>query len=110
MRRAALLALAMLAAGAAPADARSCRAILDPYAGTRYEGADLKRIEATGVSCTTARRVVRGAHRKALGIAPSATGYKRFAWRGWTVRGNVRGTVDKYVAGRGENTVKWIFG
>jgi len=110
VRRAALLALAVLAAAAAPAEARDCRAILDPYAGTRYEGADLKRITATGVSCTTARRVVRGAHRKALGIAPSATGYKRFAWRGWTVRGNVRGEVDRYVAGRGENTVKWVFG
>ncbi len=100
----------MLAAAAAPAEARTCRPILDPYAGTRYEGANLERITATGVSCATARRIVRGAHRKALGIAPSATGYKRFAWRGWTVRGNVRGTVDKYVAGRGENVVKWVFG
>ena len=113
MRRAtvATLAAAALAGGAAaPAEARSCAPIRDPYAGTRYEGSDLKRITATGVSCRTARRVVRGAHRKALGLTPPPDGIRRFAWNGWTVRGDLRGSVDRYIAGRGENLVRWVFG
>ncbi len=49
---------------------RACKPIVNPYAGTRYDGSDLRRIRAVGLSCRTARRVVRGAHRKALGITP----------------------------------------
>ena len=89
--------------------ARSCRAVVNPYPGTRYDGIDLTRIRATRVSCRGARRVARGAHRKALGITPPTSGIRRFGWRGWTVTGNLRGSRDRYVAARGSKRVRWVF-
>jgi hypothetical protein len=73
MRRATAVLLAFAAAGAiAPAAdaAKSCGRIANPYPDSRYEGVDIKRIRATGVTCGTARRVARRAHRKALGLTP----------------------------------------
>jgi hypothetical protein len=98
--------------GAVSADAasvRSCRPVVNPYPDTRYEGVDLTRIRATGVSCRVARRVARRAHRKALRIAPSPDGVRRFRWRAWRVRGDVRGPNDRYLARRGGDRVRWIF-
>ena len=54
------------------ASAKSCADVANPYPGTRYEGVDLTRITAAGVTCTTARRVARGAHRRALGLPVAA--------------------------------------
>ena len=105
-----VLAAAVGPVQAAPAaETRSCRPVVDPYAGTRYEGTDLSDVRATGVSCATARRVARGAHRKALGLTPPAGGIRRFTWRGWRVRGDLRGATDRYTAVRGDKRVRWRF-
>jgi hypothetical protein len=116
MRRRAMGVLAAAAAsaalGAAPAGAgttRPCGSIANPYPGTRYEGADLRRIRATGVSCATGRRVARGAHRKALGLTPPPSGVRRFSWNGWRVTGDLRGSADRYTARRGARRVTWVF-
>jgi len=105
--------LCALVAAAAPAavaaDYGSCRPVLDPYAGTRYEGADLRGIRASNVSCVHARRVARGAHRKALGLTPPPSGVRRFSWRGWRVTGDLRGDRDRYAARRGDKRVRWTF-
>jgi hypothetical protein len=113
-RRAALalagLAAPLAIAPAAPAaTTRSCGSISNPYPGTRYAGADLSRITATGVSCRTARTVVRGAHRKALGITPSVSGIRTFTWNGWKVTGDLRPSSDRYVAMRRGARVRWRF-
>jgi hypothetical protein len=95
---------------AAPATTtRSCGSVANPYPGTRYEGVSLSRITATGVSCATARRVARGAHRKALGLTPSASGLRRFSWNGWRIAGDLRPSSDRYVATRGAARVRWRF-
>ena len=115
-RTAALVAtiacLAAVASGPAVAPAattRSCGGVRDPYPGTRYAGVDLSRITATGVSCRAARSVVRGAHRRALGITPAVSGIRTFTWNGWTVRGDLRAASDRYVATRGSTRVRWRF-
>lgn len=53
---------------------RACEPVRDPYAGTRYEGVDLSQIRALRLACPTARRVARGAHRRALEAARSEDG------------------------------------
>jgi hypothetical protein len=103
----ALLAFAHTAAGAAKTHA--CRPIQNPYPGTRYEGSDLYGIRATGVSCTTARKVVRNAHRKALGVTPLPNGIRHLSWHGWHVTGDLRPAHDRYTATRGSATVRWRF-
>ena len=97
------------AASAEGASARSCSPVVNPYPGTRYEGVDLSRIRATGVSCRTARRVARRAHHKALGITPPPSGVRHFTWRSWQVTGDLRGDSDRYVASRGAKRVRWRF-
>ena len=104
--------LSSLALGVPAADGaatRSCKPVVDPYPNTRYDGVDLSRIRATGVSCRVARRVARRAHYKALGLTPPPSGIKRFNWRGWRVTGNLRGSSDSYVAARGAKRVRWRF-
>jgi hypothetical protein len=89
---------------------RSCRPVVNPYPGTRYEGADLRGIRAAGMSCRTARRVARRAHRKALGQGVPADGVRRFRWRRWNVTGDLRGATDRYLAkARGGRRVRWLF-
>ena len=105
---------ALVAAGTqggldAEASVRSCAPIVNPYPDTRYEGADLRRIRADGVSCRRARRVARGAHHEALGITPPVSGVRRFDWRGWRVTGDLRGASDRYVAKRDGRRVRWVF-
>jgi hypothetical protein len=106
----ATLALTLALAPAAPAaESRACDPIVNPYAGTRYEGSDIRKIRAVAVSCSTARSVARGAHKKALGMSVPASGVRRFEWKGWKVTGDIRGDVDRYVASRGGKRVRWVF-
>ncbi len=104
--------ISVAAAVAAPAGAlaaRSCASVVNPYEGTRYEGVDLTPIRAQGVSCAVARGVARRAHRKALGLNPPPNGIRRFSWRGWRVRGDLRPSSDAYVARKGARVVRWRF-
>jgi len=87
----------------------SCSPVMNPYSGTRYEGVDLRRIRATGLPCRSARRVARGAHRKALGLGVPASGVRRFSWKGWRVTGDLRYSSDRYVATRDGKRVSWRF-
>jgi len=114
MRRLGIVVLLLgVTAVAAPAGAtaatRSCGSVSDPYAGTRYEGVDLSAITASGVSCRTAKRVARGAHRKALGITPPPSGMRTYSWDGWRVTGDLRGSSDRYVATKAGKRVRWRF-
>jgi hypothetical protein len=115
VRRSALLASALCVlsgAFAPPADAaatRACARIVNPYPNSRYEGVDLRRIRADGVSCSKARQVARRAHRKALGLTPPGSGVRRFVWRGWRVTGDLRWSEDRYVARRDGKRVRWVF-
>lgn len=101
------------AASAPAADAasyRSCKPVVNPFAGTRYDGVDLTKVRALRVSCTTARKVAKGAEEKALGITPPVSGIRRFTWHGWKVVGDLRGNSDRYVASRpGGKRVLWRF-
>jgi hypothetical protein len=101
--------VATAAPAAEAAKTRSCGSVSDPYPGTRYEGVDLSRITATGVSCRTAKRVVRGAHHKALGLTPPPSGVRTFSWDGWRVTGDLRDSSDRYVATKGARRVRWRF-
>lgn len=111
MRRAPIIALvaAAVAAAPAPALARECKPVRNPYPGTRYDGVDLTHIRAVGASCPTARRVARRAHRKALGLPLPADGIRRFRWHGWRVRGDLRPDRDRYLARKGTRRVRWRF-
>ena len=91
------------------AKTRSCASVVNPYPNTRYEGVDLSHIRATGVSCRGARRVARGAHRKALGVPVPSSGIRRFTWHGWKVKGDLRGASDRYLAKKGTRRVTWRF-
>lgn len=51
-----------------------------PYPDGRYDDTDLQQIRAIGVRCSTARRVVRGAHRKAHALPVPENGVRRFNW------------------------------
>jgi hypothetical protein len=107
---AACAAAGVIASGAPGASTTtSCAPVRNPYPGTRYEGTDLSHIRATGVSCATARRVARGAHRRALDIGISQGPIVRFSWDGWHVVGDLRPDVDPYVATRGTKRVRWRF-
>ena len=103
--------LALCAAGpVAPAVAKSCKPVVNPYEGTRYQGENLSRIRARKVSCRTARRVARRAHFKALGMTPPPSGIRHFTWRRWSITGNLRGDHDRYVGtARGGKKVTWRF-
>lgn len=95
-------------ADGAPAS-RPCRPVVNPYPDTRYEGVDLRRIRARGVSCRTARRVARRAHYEALGLPPPLTGVRRFNWHGWRVTGDLRRDTHRYMAKRAGKRVRWRF-
>ena len=99
-------AIAFLPAGAA---AESCKPVVNPYEGTRYDGIDLSDIEALGLSCSKARRVAKRAHKNGLAMAPSPDGYRDYRWNGWDVSGNLRPTSDRYVAARNGKKVRWRF-
>jgi hypothetical protein len=104
-----VVALGIAAVAPSTASARACAPIVNPYPGTRYEGVDLTNIRATGLPCANARKVVKGAHRKALGITPPPSGIRVLRWRGWTVVGNLRPASDKYIATRGGDRISWRF-
>jgi hypothetical protein len=104
----ALCALVFLAAPGY-STAASCRPVVNPYEGSRYEGVNIRRIRALGVPCRKARQVARRAHRKALRLTPTPSGIRHFRWRGWKVRGDIRRPVDRYVAKRPGARVRWRF-
>ena len=107
---AALLAIvATLALPDAAAAVTACEPVRDPYPGTRFEGVDLTRIRAVEVPCSTARRVAKRAHRKALGLPVPVDGIRRFMWRQWSVTGDLRLAKDRYVARKGDRRVRWRF-
>ena len=108
-RRVVVIVLAAVAAWPAAAQAKSCEPVRNPYPGTRYEGVDLTHIRTVKASCRTARKVARRAHYKALGLPPSPDGTRRFKWRGWRVRGDLRPAHDRYVARKGTRRVRWRF-
>lgn len=99
----------LVPAQAAPAVVRSCKPVVNPYPGTRYEGSDLRRIQASGVSCPSARRVARYAHHKALSLPRPPSGIRRFQWHGWAVTGDVRRASDHYTARKDGAVVRWVF-
>ena len=109
----AAVAASLLTGGAATpvasAAERACAPVRNPYPDTRYDGVDLRRIRAEGVTCRRARRVARRVHRKAIGLPVPADGERRFSWNGWSVRGDLRGDEDRYTARLGERRVKWVF-
>ena len=94
------------ATGAAP---RSCGRVVNPYPDTRYDGVDLRRIRATGVSCDRARQVARRAHRRALRLTPPPSAVRHFGWHGWRVTGDIRPPTDRYVAKKDGKRVSWLF-
>jgi len=116
MRRliaAATLSLTLVAVAPATADAafRRCRPVVNVFEGTRFEGGDLYRIRAQGVSCRTARRVVRRGTYKAVAATPSPSGYVRVRYRRWLILDNLRGSVDRFSArAGGRKRVRWLFG
>jgi hypothetical protein len=102
----ACLALAGLGLTAAPASAaRSCAPVRNLFPGTSDE-ADLTRIRATGVSCATARSVARGAWKAAAGTTPTGP-IRTTTYRGWRVRGDLRGAQDSYTARKGSRRITW---
>jgi len=101
--------LAVTPAVAQAAEGRVCAPVRNPYPGTRYDGVDLTHIRALHVSCATARRVARRAHRKALRMTPPPDGIRRFRWNGWRVRRDLRPAHDRYLARKGERRVRWRF-
>ena len=112
MRRLLALAVALAALAATPPGAQAahrCKPVLNPYPATRYHGVDLTRIRATGVSCATARRVARRAHRKALRFTAPVGGTRQFTWHRWRVTANLRGDSDRYSARRPGKRVSWRF-
>jgi hypothetical protein len=114
-RRLALLATAAatLAAALTPAASAApthrCAAIHDPYPNTRFAGESITNITAKNIGCVTARFVARGAHRKALGLTPTASGIRTFSFNGWHVTGDLRPTHDRYVATKAGAVVRWRF-
>jgi hypothetical protein len=116
MRRllaAATLLLALVAVGPATADAafKRCRPVLNVFQGTRYEGSDLYRVRAQGVSCRTARRVVRRGTYRAVAATPGPSGFVRVRYRMWFILDNLRGSVDRFSArADGRKRVRWLFG
>jgi hypothetical protein len=104
-----VLSFLIAAPSAQGASVRHCGRVVNPYPDTRYEGVDLRSIRAVGLSCRRARRVARGAHRKALGLTPPVSGVRRFSWHGWRVSGDLRGSTDRYVAKRDGRRVRWLF-
>src|SRR3954447_11415268 len=95
------------AASAAPT--HRCAAIHDPYPNTLFAGESITNITARNVGCVTARSVARGAHRKALGVTPTAGGIRTFSFNGWHVTGDLRPAHDRYVATRAGAVVRWRF-
>ena len=91
------------------AHAAACDPVKNPYPDTRYEGVNLTSIKAKAIGCAPARKVARGAHRKALGITPSVGGIRNFRWHGWEVVGDLRPVNDRYTATRGGRRISWRF-
>jgi hypothetical protein len=116
MRRRLAIPLAALAVAsawptAAAADYKPCAPVRDVFEGTRYEGSDLYRVRAQGVSCKTARRVARRGTYKAVAGVPDSTGHVRVTYRRWRIVDDLTRSVDRFVAkAAGGKRVRWLFG
>jgi hypothetical protein len=96
---------------AASAAFKRCEPVRNVFEGTRYEGSDLYRIRAQGISCKTARRVARRGTYRGVASTPDSTGHVRVTYRRWSVVGDLRGSADSYSArAEGRKRVRWIFG
>lgn len=102
-------AVIAFAPSGAEAATKACAPVPNPYPDTRYAGVPLSNITANGVTCTTARRAARGAHRKALRLSTDESGVRRFVWDSWSVVGDVTGSHDRYTATKRGHTVRWRF-
>jgi len=95
----------------APAHAKSCPPVLNMFEGSRFEGSDSYRIRATGVSCSTARRVARQGTRRAVAATPNVNGFVRVRYRRWRVLDDLRGSTDRFKArAGGSKRITWLFG
>ena len=107
----AVLTLASVAPTAAQADYHSCAPVRNIFEGTSYEGSDLYRIRAQGVSCATARRVARRGTYKAVADVPDSTGHVVVTYRRWRIVDDLTRPVDRFVAKAAERKrVRWLFG
>ncbi len=107
------LPVALVACAPVTADAafKRCRPVLNVLEGTRFEGSDLYRIRAQGVTCGTARRVARRGTYKAVRATPDAGGIVRVRYRRWRIVDDLRGQVDSFRArARREKRIRWLFG
>ena len=102
-------AVVLAAPNAGAASYKSCKPVVNPYAGSRYEGVNLSSIRVLNGSCAGARLVAKGAHHKALGMTPGPDPVRRFNWGGWRVKGDLRGESDRYLAVKGAKRVRWRF-
>lgn len=103
--------LLAVAAAPAPAHAKSCRPVLNMFDGSRLEGSDSYRIRATGVSCSTARRVARQGTRRAVAATPNVDGFVRVRYRRWRVLDDLRGSTDRFRARASQTKrISWLFG
>ena len=113
-RRLTRIGMALLALGlpaSAQADYKRCRPVINIFDGSRYEGSDLYRIRAQGVSCKTARRVANTGTYRSVAAVPGPNGRVVVSYRRWRVVGDLRGDSDHYQAqAYSQKRVTWIFG
>ena len=96
------LALLALLVPAGAHAVRSCKPVKNPYAGTRYDGVDLTHIRASRVSCRTARRVAKGAHRKALGLTAAGERHPPLQLEGLEREGRPAPSLGPLPGGQGQ--------
>jgi len=106
-------AAAVLGTAAAPAPAaaatKACKPVYNVFDGTRYEGSDLYRIRAKGVSCRSARKLAWKATHKAQSFTPIHP-ILHFRVGSWHVSDDLRRAVDRLFARAGARTVSWRWG
>lgn len=89
-----------------------CPPVLDVFAGTNDEG-DLYRIEAQGVSCPTAQKLVRKGTEAGLSVSGGgeSTPHKIARHGEWLVIADVSGVEDHYEMQEAwPKRINWIYG
>ena len=105
------LTLASVVPATAEAAYKPCAPVRNVFEGSRYQGSDLYRIRAQGVSCRTARRVARRGTYKAVAGVPDSTGHVVVRYRSWRIVDDLTRPVDRFVAkAAGRKRVRWLFG
>jgi hypothetical protein len=110
VRRTAVIAslvVGLSAVGASNAAAASCGSLKDPFAGTRFSGETVSSVHASGVSCTTARSLAKKAMYRSLVMGKPGSGRVRLTIDGYRVRGDLRGSTDRFTAENGRRKVTW---